>query len=326
MKKRILLTGGMGYVGGRLARHLCELEKYTVSIGTRDINAILPRTLRKCSLVCTDWKNLNSLEKATKNIDVIIHLAAMNEVDAIKHPDLAMEQTSDTTLNLLNAAVKNNVDLFINISTARVYKNPFSGYVDEFSEVDPDHPYAIAHRHAEMHVEQADKSKKIRGLNLRLSNCFGAPISPDVRRWTLLMNDLCRKVVSSKEIVLLSPGLQKRDFITLEDASRAITHIMEVDKNLMIENVFNVGSGWTPSILEIAQLISSRCKEKFNFQPKVIAPDPTPADISNELTYSNKRLLNTGFNLVNDNIKEIDNLLDFCQLNFADKRDSSNDT
>lgn len=321
MKKRILLTGGMGYVGGRLARHLCESDKYEVSIGTRNIGAALPSALNKCALVCTDWKNLSSLEKATKNIDVVVHLAAMNEVDAIKHPDLAMEQTSDTTLNLLHAAVKNNVNLFINISTARVYKNPFSGYVDEYSEVDPNHPYATAHRQAEIHVEQADKSQQIRGLNLRLSNCFGAPISPNVKRWTLLMNDLCRKVVSSKEIVLLSPGLQKRDFITLEDASRAITHMMEVDKNLIKENIFNIGSGWTPSILEIAQLISSRYKEKFNFRPKVIAPDPTPSDISNELTYSNKRLLDTGFNLISDNVKEIDDLLDFCKLNFADKRE-----
>lgn len=319
MKKKVLLTGGLGYVGGRLAKYLHDLDQYDIIIGTRNTKASLPKELKNARLAHTDWDSQSSLEAATKNVHTVIHLAAMNEVDAIKDPARAMQQTAGTTQKLLEFSIKNNVSAFLNISTARVYKNPFSGQIDEQSEVDPDHPYALAHRQAELYIEEANKAGKIRGVNIRLSNCFGAPLIPDVNRWTLIMNDLCLNVVTTKEIVLLSPGLQRRDFITLTEASRAITHIMELKGDYAKDFIFNVGSGWTPSILEIAHLIEKRCFEHLKFHPKIIAPPPAPNDLSNEFTYSNKKLLRTGFILKNNYIKEIDDLLDFCQLNFSKK-------
>lgn len=317
MKKRILVTGGLGYIGGYLSHYLHNQNHYEVLIGTRNTNRSLPPQLPGANLVLTDWDNIESLAKATKEVDVVIHLAAMNEVDAAKDPKMAMKQTAQTTKDLLQVSINNKVKTFLNISTARVYKNPFTGIIDENSDVNPDHPYSIAHREAEIYVEKANDNGELRGTNIRLSNCFGAPLTPDINRWTLVMNDLCKKVVSTRKLVLLSPGLQRRDFITLKDASRAIEHIMNLTGVYAKETVFNVGSGWTPSILEIAQIIAQRCTSHLNFTPQLIVPPPSENDHSNELLYNNKKLLSTGFKLDNDYIKEIDSLLDFCFMNFS---------
>jgi len=70
----------------------------------------------------------------------------------------------------------------------------------------PVHPYAITHHAAEDFVLAAHDEKRLMGYVIRLSNGFGAPAHAGVDRWTLLVNDLCRQAVQTRQLILRSAG------------------------------------------------------------------------------------------------------------------------
>ena len=69
---------------------------------------------------------------------------------------------------------------------------------------------------------------------IRLSNSYGAPISKDVNRWTLVVNDLCRQAITNRELKLKSSGEQHRDFIPISDALSAVNLLMKIPSNTTI--------------------------------------------------------------------------------------------
>jgi UDP-glucose 4-epimerase len=166
-------------------------------------------------------------------------------------------------------------------------------------------------------VLAAQHLKRIEGAVLRLSNSFGAPTHAKVKCWDLLIPDLCRQAVTKHEIVLRSSGLQRRDFIPMRDACRAIEHVLRLPSGRLGDGLFNVGGEWSPTVLEVACLIQQRCTVLLRHTPQLARKQPQPDELTLPLTYHIDRLRQTGFGLqtmVND---EIDDLLRFCKDHFA---------
>ena len=189
---RILITGGFGYVGGRLSRRLSEEHEVWVSS-----RKPVPDDILRLHGQVKRIDHALLLDPATfpASVDVVIHLAALNEIDSVKFPSEAIRVNIDETRMILENSISKKVDQFIYFSTAHIYGAPLEGTITEESLPRPVHPYAITHRAAEDYIVAAVKHNRIKGTVLRLSNSFGAPVSPHVNRWTLLANDLCRQAV-----------------------------------------------------------------------------------------------------------------------------------
>jgi UDP-glucose 4-epimerase len=316
MTHRILVTGGFGYVGGRVAMELASLPDTQIILGTR-FPKDRPAWLPSASVIATDWNNTIAIEQACKDVDTILHFAAMNEIDAAKNPADALQMNGVATVRLVEAAKVANVKKFIYLSTAHVYGSLLKGYLDESVCPRPIHPYATSHRAAEDVVLAAHDAGKMTGLVIRLSNSFGTPAHPDVNRWTLLVNDLCKQAVASKKLKLHTHGLQRRDFITLTDVTRAITHMLRLDKEYLGNGIFNVGGCWSPTIIEIANLIAVRCEITLGYLPEIIRPEPIGNEIDQQLDYRIDKLKLTGFNLINNHKAEIDSTLLLCKQAFS---------
>ena len=316
MSKSVLITGGLGYVGGRLVKAISENTDYQVRIGDRiipdDISGVI-----KTDIIKMDVMSDNDLKKACKGIDCVIHLAAVNEIDSVKDPVNATSVNSIGTLKLLKASIKAGVEKFIYFSTAHIYGSPLKGEITENLLPRPVHPYAITHRVAEDFVISEFDKKNILGIVVRLSNSFGAPIHPNVNRWTLVANDLCRQAVTTEELKLLSSGIQRRDFITLSDVGRAVIHFIQLPESGYGNGIFNLGGENPIKIIDFATKISERCEKLFSFSPKIIHPDPKGDEKSFDLDYKIDKLKNTGFILKSDFNKEIDDMLIFCKREFG---------
>lgn len=315
MTYSILLTGGMGYVGGRLAYALIG-EGYKVYCGTRRVGEISPSWLPEMKMVCVDWQSSDSLKNACANIDCVIHLAAMNEIDSLKDPIAALQANGAVTLGLLNAAIEMGVNRFIYFSTAHVYGAPLKGFISEATITRPIHPYAVTHKVAEDFVLSARDQGLIDGVVVRLSNCFGVPATPKIDRWTLLVNDLCRQAAISGELSLNSSGEQLRDFITLQDACGAITHMLRLKGEELHDGLFNLGSGKSSSILEMAQRIAMRWYLITGNKIQIKRPISTEV-IRSELNYSCAKLVSTGFVHQFQVDDEIDKTLMLCIREFS---------
>ncbi|MDC3408800.1 SDR family oxidoreductase [Burkholderiales bacterium] len=311
----LLVTGAFGYLGGRLIQALSS-SGYQLTCGTRskaDRNLDWLPGARSAQL---DWSSDESLRSSCRGIDCVVHLASMNEIQSRKHPIQALETNGVASLRLLEAAKRERVKRFIYISTAHVYGSPLQGYINEKTLPRPQHPYAITHKVSEEFVLAARDLKQIEGVVLRLSNGFGAPATPNVDRWTLLVNDLCRQAVSSSHLRLNSDGSQLRDFITLGDFTRAILHIISLDSDYLDNGLFNLGSGKSVSILKMAERVAARWRANSGREIDIMRPDghalsPAP------LNFCCEKLINTGFTLTSKVDDEIDATLELCNRVFA---------
>ena len=318
---RILITGGFGFVGGRLAQHLHHTG-HEIILGTRNERAS-PDWLPQAKVVQTDWHDRQALKKICSGVDLIIQTAGMNAQDCAAEPVKALEFNGLATARLVESARQAGVQRFIYVSTGHVYSSPLTGMVNE--DICPRnlHPYATSHLAGENAVLSASQQGQIEGVILRLSNAFGAPVHKDVNCWMLLANELCRQSLQTRKMVLKSSGLQHRDFIAMTEVHRVIEYFSSCDLASSIDPIFNVGSGNSQSVRSMAQLIQNRCKVILGFEPKFTYQESSMGENNEELEYSQKRMQKMGIEVENKNKIEIDNLLIFCANSFdqvMDKR------
>jgi UDP-glucose 4-epimerase len=310
---RVLLTGGVGYLGGRLARFLIEREGHEVLLGTRAPQRV-PNWAADHRVVHTDWNQEATLARACAGVDAIVHLSGMNARDCAEDPVAALEVNGVGTAHLLRAACREQVRRFIYLSSAHVYGGALTGRVDEGTAAEPRHPYATSHRAAEDLVRHAQYSGRIEGVVVRLSNSYGAPADPGADCWSLLTNDLALQAVRSGRLVLRTTGEQRRDFIPLAEACRALAHLLAVPAAVLEQEVINVGGGWALMLREMAALIAERSLAVLGLRPELCIGDRTDATGSGLLAYGIARLLATGFKPdATAREAELDQLLRFCQ-------------
>ncbi len=309
---RILITGGYGYVGGRLAQHLFT-QGYEVILGSRDSYQVT-KWLPEAKNVLIHWFDSSSLENACESVDVIIHASGMNAADSKNNPIKAFEVNGLLTGKLIEAAKTKKVKRFIYLSTAHVYSSPLLGNITEDICPRNPHPYAISHLAGENLLLSDDE---IQGVILRLSNSFGAPVHKDVNCWMLLINDLCRQAVEQKNIVIRSDASQLRDFVALSDVVLAIEHFINLPLKNNIGNVFNLGGNFVLNLQQVSELVAKRCYELFGYLPGIRFTETSKVFSKEFLNYQIEKLVSTGFNLDKPIEKEIDNLLLFCKESFS---------
>lgn len=310
---RILITGGLGFVGGRLAKGLSA--NHSIILSSRKEMATGALSLHGAD-AAVHHHSLLSKESFPRNIETVIHLAALNEWDCVQYPSDAIRVNIDETRIILENSIAAGVSNFIYFSTAHVYRSPLQGTVRETDLPAPAHPYAITHRAAEDYVLAATVQKKINGLVIRLSNSFGAPVSPDVNRWTLLANDLARQAIEKKKLVLLSNGCQYRDFVCLSDVVQIISNIIKRGPQHLRHRVYNLGAGVSMRVIDMAKLIADTYQSVFNHTVPVELPaNATPTE-EPALVYSIERLHEEGWQVQHAIEEEIKQLLLFCSQHF----------
>ncbi|MBI4191170.1 MAG: SDR family oxidoreductase [Betaproteobacteria bacterium] len=317
MTDAVLITGGLGYVGGRIAQALAQCGQHRLRLATRAAGHTPPPWLRAAEIVTMDVTRDADLDKACDGVTGIVHLVALNEHDCAADPQRALLVNSLGTLKLLHAAQRARVERFIYFSTAHVYGAPLAGRIDERSVPRPVHPYAITHHVAEDFVLAAHDQRALTGIVLRMSNGFGAPAHAGVHRWTLIVNDLCRQAVTQKQLVLHSSGVQQRDFITLADAGRAVDHLLHLPVAACGDGLFNLGGERALSVIELTGRIANRCEVTLGFRPAVRRPQPAADETGSTLDYRIDKLKQTGFELRGGMDAEIDATLRLCKEAFG---------
>ena len=313
----VLITGGLGYVGGRIAQALAQCGKHRLRLSTHRPDCTPPVWLSTAEVVSLDVTRDADFDQACKGITGIVHLAAINEQDCVADPQRALLVNGLGTLKLLQAALRAGVERFIYLSTAHVYGAPLAGTITENSLPRPTHPYAITHHIAEEFVLAAHAQRTLTGIVLRMSNSFGAPTHANIERWELIVNDLCRQAVTQKQLVLRSSGLQRRDFVTLSDAGRAIDHLLHLPAAACSDGLFNLGGDCTRAIIELAERIAERCATTLGFRPAIQRPQPAAGETGNTLDYRFDKLKATGFAVHGGMDAEIDATLRLCEKTFG---------
>lgn len=316
MNNTVLITGGLGYVGGRVASHLKKFRpEVKLIITTRRSLNELPDWASGLDVRRMEMRDRDAMQKALDGVDTIVHLAAVNEIDALREPLSALDVNAGLTFGLLDSAVASGVKKFIYFSTYHVYDPRLKTQVAEKSPTRPKHPYAISHLAAEGFVDYFNQYKKIKTMIFRLSNAYGYPMDSKINRWKLVFNDLCRQAVLDGKIVLKTSGRQCRDFISLEDVARAVDHFLFVAPESWDDGLFNLGGRCSMSILDVANKINSVYQKLYRKSPLTVEISNAINDEENvfPVEFSVEKLQKTGFSFEGDMDHEIERTLKIAE-------------
>jgi UDP-glucose 4-epimerase len=311
----ILIAGGFGFVGGRIAKQLVEVG-HQVTLGSRS-ERNPPSWLANVGIEKMEWFSSSALEKCLLGIDVIVHCAGVNATSSFLDPVKAFEFNGLATTKLAWAASRANVKCFIYFSTAHVYANPLSGVIDEKTIPSNPHPYAASHLMGEAGLFSVSQVSGMQAIVLRLANAYGAPVHKDVHCWNLLVNELCKQAMQNGRLMLNTSGQQERNFIGLDHVCNVVEHIISGHNGMLLNDVFNIGSPTSLSVLEMAKVIQQRCAEVIGFYPPLEINNAEPGLMGQCLDYKINKIIETGFEAqAYSNFSEIDTLLKFVKVNF----------
>ncbi|MCD6109005.1 MAG: NAD-dependent epimerase/dehydratase family protein [Thermoplasmata archaeon] len=240
-KERVLVTGGGGYIGSVLTRvllrndyHVRILDKFT--FGIEPIADIINHP--NIDVIIGDIRKIDDLKKVIKNVDYIVHLAAIVGDPACSvQGDIAVETNFLSTIRLARLARENDIKRFVFASTCSVYGTSNADIVNEESLTNPVSLYAETKLDAEKELLTLLGNKPALTI-LRFGTAYG--LSPRMR-FDLVINYFTKKALLDKEIKIFG-GEQWRPFVHIYDISRAIKMVLDADEATVKGEIFNVGS------------------------------------------------------------------------------------
>ncbi|MBI4314264.1 MAG: NAD-dependent epimerase/dehydratase family protein, partial [Candidatus Omnitrophica bacterium] len=238
----VFITGASGFLGTHLVRALVLQPGVKISAAYRDNPIVLPKPHHAFRL---DMENMRQLEKKTENADAIIHLAGMSSGTSLSG---LLQANVLPTARLLEASSRAGVKQFLLASTAAVYGSSGDRSFRETDLAAPETPYGLSKFFAERLCRlTADRSGLRVGI-LRFSNIYG-PGNPGnvIARFMAAIDQ-------GQPPLIHGNGLQRRDFVYVEDAVRALLLALKKRAPERL-SVWNAGSGQNHSLRQLlAQL------------------------------------------------------------------------
>lgn len=285
MSKKILITGGGGYIGSVACYLFLQKGFEVVTIDNFSTGFHQPLELLKKKFGEKQFRfyetdlqeNLSFFFEKEKNFKSVIHYAASCLVDeSMKKPEKYFENNIWGTLNLLENMVKNHIPAIIFSSTAAVFGEAQYIPIDEKHPTIPINAYGESKLIAEKIIEWFGKLKGIRYLILRYFNVCGATddglIGDSKKPSTLLVQNAVRGAMRIEPLFLTCPEVKTpdktpiRDYINVVDLNEAHLKALEYLINGGKNNIINLGTGTGNSVLEIVNKVQEVTHVKFDLK------------------------------------------------------------
>jgi len=248
--EKVLVTGGMGFIGYHLCQKLINLKADVSAYGklTSPRDGIRLRVLKKIGVkpIIGDILQLDRLSVAARGASLICHLAAKSSVSESREDPIGYFQTNVVgTLNVLEVARKTDA-MVILASSSTVYGNPIKTPTPEDHPLQPISFYGLSKLLAEKCCA-AYQSFGLRFTCLRFFNVYG-PEGGGV------IYDFLRKIQANNErLEIIGSGRQSKDFVYVEDVVEAIIAVAQ--HKSAYGQVYNIGSGTTTNVVSLARTI-----------------------------------------------------------------------
>jgi nucleoside-diphosphate-sugar epimerase len=261
--RRVVVTGGAGFIGSHLAGELAD-KGYNVvilddlSTGHLDnIKDLLKRN--NVSFVNGSITDLPLLKEQFKDTQYVFHHAASISVpESTENPQLYNENNIAGTLNVLIAAKDNSVSKVIFASSCAVYGDTSELPITEANLPDPLSPYAITKLTGEYYCKIFANVYNLPTVCFRYFNVYGPRQSPE-SQYAAAIPKFIKKAINNESPIIYGDGEQTRDFVFIRDIVSA--NILAAQSNVC--GIYNVASGESVSINEVSDSIISLTGNKL---------------------------------------------------------------
>ncbi len=277
LQKRVLVTGGAGFIGSHLVDHLVK-QGACVSVlddlSSGSMNNIT-NVVNDIVFIHGDITSFQTCLAATQNHSIVFHLAAITSVpDSMAQPRLCFNANLKGTYNLLEAARINRVERFMFSSSAAVYGN-HENLCSEKDQCQPQSPYGISKLIGEQLCANYYQLFNLRSLCLRYFNVY----SPKKQYNTTSVYARFRAAfVNNEPLTIFGDGSQTRDFTSVDEVIRANMILAQLPPNYLNSQSVNIASGNSRSINHLVEQL----KQEFPTAQTSICYQPARSgDIKN---------------------------------------------
>lgn len=246
-RQRLLIVGGTGYFGARLAAAL--QPDHDVILTQRTTSVLRSEWIARTGLQVLAYDSAHDpVLPLVSEVDAVINLAAPGAAEAANDPEAARARALATVQACVQCLDAEKAARLVHFSTFHVYG---AGGRVQFAETDapsPIHPYGEIHLACEQALQNDPRAWRVRPTNL-----VGAPAHGDLgSQARLLFLDLCRQAASGA-MKLHNDGQSFRDFLPFDDAIQAVKHLLAAPAQP--ERLFNLASGTSMRLDAVASLI-----------------------------------------------------------------------
>ena len=272
---RILVTGGVGFLGAHLVKKLLEKKnKVLIFDNLNTIGGIIYKN-PNCDFVKGDLINSSDIRKIEKwKPEIIFHLAAQSGGEsAYDNPKKDYLTNGFGTFNLCKLAKRIRIKHLIYTSSVAVYGSNSKKIINELSPINPDSIYGVSKFVGEMFIKQILKDTPIKTTIFRVFNTYGPGEN---------LNNLKKGMVSiyssyvwrSKPIIVKGSLKRVRDLTYIDDCVSVLTASIN-NKKLTKNEIINLSSGILSTVKNLLKEIIIASKKK---KIKVVVKEGTPGD------------------------------------------------
>jgi len=263
--KKILVTGGLGFIGSTLVEKLVELGNDVtvfdnlIKGSTENIKGLLDE--RKVKLIRGDLLKNHDIESINDNFDIVFHLAANPEVKR-EDPSVHFEENVHATYKLLEFMRKRNIKNIVFTSTSTVYGEAKRlPTPEDYAPLMPISLYGASKLACENLISAYCNSYDFKAVIFRLANIVGHRASLGV------VIDFVKKLrANPKRLEILGDGTQTKSYLHVSECVDAMLFALNNSKEKI--NIFNIGSEDKLKVIDIAKIVAEEMgldDVEFNF-------------------------------------------------------------
>jgi UDP-glucose 4-epimerase len=274
--KKILVTGGAGFIGGHLAHKLIQNNYKVMVVDSLKTIGGIPYIHPKCFFYKGDILTTKTLAKIKKfKPEIIYHLAAQSGGEsAYDNPKFDYLTNGYGTYLLSKLAKEIKIKHFIYSSSVAVYGSNNKNKINEKSEIKPDSIYGISKYVGEMFIKNVLYPTKIKTTIFRIFNTYGPGENLNFLKKGMI-SVYCSYVWKNKPIIVKGSLKRFRNYQYIEDVVNILFKAIK-NKNLAKNEVFNLSSGVTTTVISLIRLIL-KINKKHNYKIDV-KKKGTPGD------------------------------------------------
>lgn len=268
--KKVLVTGGAGFIGSNLCEALLDLGTQVVCLdnfATGHRHNIEEFLSNECfTLIEGDIRDLDTCQKACEGVDFVLHEAALGSVPrSINDPITSNEVNVSGFLNMLVAARDNGVKRFIYAASSSTY-----GDSTELPKVEdrigkPLSPYAITKYVNELYADIFHKTYGLDTIGLRYFNVFGPKQDPN-GAYAAVIPLFIKKLMNHESPVINGDGSYSRDFTYIDNVILMNLLCLTTENKEALNQVYNTAAGERTSLLKLVELLK---KKLSKYDPEI---------------------------------------------------------
>ena len=297
-QKRWLVTGVAGFIGSNLAEALLKLNQKVISLDNFATghrynlehikNSVTPEQWENFTFVEGDITNYDTCKSLTKDIDVVLHQAALGSVPrSIDNPVVSNNANVTGFLNMLTAAKDNGVKRFVYASSSSVY-----GDSQELPKVEERtgnilSPYAVTKAVNELYMGVFYKCYGFESIGLRYFNVFGKRQDPN-GAYAAVMPKWIGQILNGEDVYINGDGETSRDFTYIDNVVQANIMAGMTTNSEAFAKAYNTAAGGRETLNNLYVAITKGLKENL---PNLEIKEPIYRDFrAGDIRHSNANI------------------------------------